>query len=200
MAMGKSIELLGLVTANVFVAMALSAAFLAGDHKDTALRHLSQTHIENFIQETTAISSGQRPDMDSFAITTYFMDHVADEGKFRTTVRYNIPDAPEEERAMEMGKMDFISNIIEGQKTLNRHEAKIVIDHIKIEPDGRKAFVVTTNYERGVMPVADSFGGTSMMPVTGTSWCEQILVLNDKRVIQMSGASCTTDIAFAEGY
>ena len=66
--------------------------------------------------------------------------------------------------------------------------------------DGRAALVVTTNYERGVIPVQGIMGDAQMLPVTGTSFCEQEVVLSDKKIIQMAEAECKTNIAFADAY
>jgi hypothetical protein len=160
---------------------------------------LSEDSIKAFLQEASEIAGGQRKEMDSYSITEYFMDHIAPEGQFRTTMRYNIPDMPENERVLEMDKMNFISNTLEGMHEMTARETLVKVEYVKIDPAGRNAEVVTTNYERGMMPVADDSGDTNMMPVQGVSYCEQKLVLNDQRKIQMANAKCTTDLSFSEG-
>jgi hypothetical protein len=195
--MGKSLELLGLAAFNVFVALILSATFIS--HGSARLVSLSEDSIKAFLQESSEIAGGLRKDMDSYSITQYFMDHIAPDGQFRTTMRYNIPDMPEEERVMEMDKMNFIAQTLQGMHAMADRETLVKVEYVKIDATGRNAEVVTTNYERGLMPVADVSGEANMMPVQGVSYCEQTLVLSDQRKIQMANAKCTTDLSFSEG-
>jgi len=196
--MGKSIELLGLAAVNIIIAMVLSATFLT--KSDTAVKELTQANVEQFVNDVAQVSGGLREDMDQFSITKYFMKHIAEEGMFISTIEYAMPDMPSSERTLEMDKMNFISHVLQGMGTMNKHETAVQIEYIKIVDNGKRATVMTTNYERGVMPVEDGFGDTQMMPITGTSYCEQELVLSTGNVIQMAGANCDTDINFTNSY
>jgi hypothetical protein len=51
-----------------------------------------------------------------------------------------------------------------------------------------------------MMPMDDGFGDIAKVPVLGTSYCEQRVVLNDAKVIQLDGADCTTTISFEEAF
>ena len=83
---------------------------------------------------------------------------------------------------------------------MKKHETKTQIDYIDVADDGLSARVVTTNYERGMMPSQDSFGDETMIPVLGTSYCEQRLILAESEFIQMDGAECTTTINLEEAF
>lgn len=199
--MGKSIELLGLAAFNVFLAMILSVTFLSGA-EEAGVNKLTEERVKNFIHEVSAISNGERNDMDSFAITEFFMKHIADDSLFRSTVRFDTSgnsSGSSGARELEIDKMSYISQTLKGLHQMNRHETEVVIDFVEIQEDGQKAIVITTNYERGLMPVDDGFGDVKTVPVTGTSYCEQTLVLKTGN-IQMAGAKCMTDLQFAEAF
>lgn len=194
--MGKSLELLGLVSLNMLVAMMLSVAFLP---RGGAVNALTEENVRGFIADMSAVSAGEREDMDSYGIANYFMDHIAPDGTFKTTLRYKIPEMPENEREMQMNKMEFISHTLQGMRAMDDRETKVNVEYVQIAQDGRSAAVTTTNYERGLMPVEDGTGMSNMMPVYGTSYCEQKIVLTDTRAIALSGATCYTDLTFSEG-
>ena len=195
--MGKSVELLGLAAFNIFIAIILSATFLTG--AGSSVSALTETNVESFITEVAEVSGGKREDMDSYSITHFFMDHIAEDGVFKSEIAYAMPDMPSSTRTLEMDKLNFISHILEGMKSMTKHETAVKIEYIRITDNGKSAIVTTTNYERGVMPIADSFGDAQMVPVTGTSYCEQQVILNGK-TIQMAGADCSTNIDFANSY
>ncbi len=197
--MGKSVELLGLAAFNVFLALILSIMFLS-QADSNAITELTDAHVETFIQEVSDISSGQREDMDAYGVTSYFMEHLAEDSSFKTTLEYDIPDIPSGERVMEMDKLNFISHVLQGLQSMTRHETLVRIENITIDEEGKNAFVLTTNYERGVMPVSNGNGDVSMIPVVGTSYCEQKIILAEKQNIQMAQANCNTSISFTDIY
>lgn len=194
--MGKSIELLGLAAFNIFIALILSATFLKGN---AGVPALTETNVTQFITEVSHVAGGQRADMDQFSITEYFMAHIADHGMFTSTIEFSLPDETSSSRRLEMDKNNYISHTLEGMKTMSKRETAVTIEYIKIAENGKSATVTTTNYERGVMPVEDGFGEAQMLPVTGTSYCEQELVLTEN-VIQMAAANCSTSIDFFDSY
>ena len=195
--MGKSLELLGLASFNVLIALVLSVTFLSrGGGK---IDHLTEANVTSFVQEMSDISGGKRPEMDPYSVTSYFMDHIAPEGKFKTTLRYSIPEMEDSEREMEMDKMNFISHTLQGLQTMADRETLVKVEYVHIDDSGKSAAVTTTNYERGLMPVDDGSGEVNMMPVQGTSYCEQKIILSDKRQIQVKNATCTTELTFSEG-
>ncbi|MCB9991930.1 MAG: hypothetical protein H6867_11290 [Rhodospirillales bacterium] len=197
--MGKSFEMMGLAAFNIFIAIILSSVFLTKGGS-SSVNSLTESNIERFINDVTAISGGQRDDMDAYSVTDFLMTHIAENSNFKTEIEYGLPDMPSNMRTLEMDKMNFISHTLQGMKAMTRHESAVRIEYIKIADSGKSAKVMTTNYERGIMPVSDDFGEARMMPVTGTSYCEQELVLSGKNVIQMAGANCSTSIDFSDSY
>jgi len=193
--MGKSFELLGLAAFNVFLALILAVTFLGGD-KERVPERLTEAHVAKFINEVNDISRGNRRDMDNFSITSYFMQHIADNGKFVNIVQYNLPRIETQEQVLEMGKLDFISHILKGMNA-EREETIVNIEHIEIIDNGRSAHIITTNFEKGVLPFDDGSGRPHMMPVSGQSFCEQKIAINGRR-IQITGANCTTAVQLAE--
>lgn len=195
--MGKSFELLGLAAFNIFIAIILSTTILSGSGK---VKTLTEANVENFITEVSEVSGGLRQDMDSYSVTHFFMNHIAEDGKFTSQIEYIMPDMPSSTRTLEMDKLNFISYVLEGMKVMTRHESAVEIEYIKIADNGKRAKVMTTNYERGVMPIDDGMGEARMVPVTGTSYCEQDVILSGKNIIQMEAASCSTNIDFSDSY
>lgn len=196
--MGRSFELLGLAAFNIFIAMILAVTFISSNAAETH-KTLTEANVREFIMEVANISSGQRRDLDAYAITSYFMNHIADGSRFRTVMQYEIPDMPRSERELEMDKMNFISHLLQGTQLVSRYETRVDIDYVRIAADGKRATAMTTSYERGLMPVDDGSGTEQMMPVMGASYCEQAIVLADQS-IKMAGAQCTTSISFETGY
>lgn len=197
--MGKSFELLGLATVNIFIAIFLSTTFLSDDNM-TGISRLNESNVTAFVNEVAQISGGQREEMDAYGITSFLMKHIKENGRFRSHIDYEIPDFPETSRDLEMDRNTYISHILQVMEDFEKHEAAIRIENVEIEKDGRSALVITTNYERGVIPVQGVMGDTQMLPVTGMSFCEQELVLSENKAIQMANATCDTNIAFVEAY
>ena len=189
--MGKSFELLGLAGFNMILAMILSTTFLSGADMPK-LQTLTEDNVSVFLDEVANIASGNRPDMDSYDITSYFMGHISDSGIFKTTIEYDIIGMDDTSRELEMDKMSYISHVLQSAQILNNYETLTKVDHVQIYDNGKNASAVTTNYERGMMPIDDGSGTTTMMPMIGTSYCEQEITLSDNNVIQMAGAVCTT--------
>lgn len=191
--MGKSFELLGLATFNIILAVILSATFF-GKAGPGMAGHLTKENVTQFVEEVTAISNGQREDMDDYDITAFFMRHIADSSQFKSEIRYSAPDTDIRSREMKMSKNSYIGNVLNGLKNMESQETRVVIDFIKIGENGKKASVQFTSFERGVLPYDNGFGEIQMVPVNGVSYCEQDIILNDRKLIQMAGANCTTDM------
>lgn len=197
--MGKTFELLGLAGFNIFIAMILSVTFLTGGEPAQRHKNLTEANVISFITEMSDISSGRLADMDSYAITSYFMDHIAEDGIFKTVMRYDIPDMPSDERELEMDKLDFIGHTLQGMRSMANYETRTDVDFVEVAHDGKYATVMTSSYERGMMPVDDGSGEERLMPVLGTSYCEQSVILSNE-VIKVAGAKCTTDLSFETGF
>jgi len=197
--MGKSFELLGLATFNIILAMILSTTFLSGSNLPK-LEKLTEDNVSIFLDEVASIASGSKKDMDSYAITSYFMGHISDDSLFKTTMQYSIDGMEDSSRELEMGKMSYISHVLQSAKMVNNYETLTKIDYVKVYNNGKRASAITTNYERGMMPMDDGSGTQTMVPIIGTSYCEQEIILSEDNIIQMAGAVCTTDLSFEDSF
>lgn len=198
--MGKSLELLGLAGFNVFLALILAVTFLGGGKAEgVLLDSLTEEYVEAFLNDANAIASGKREDMDDFSITGFFMDHIADSGAFVNKVAYQLPLQDPQEKTVQMGKMDFIASVLQDIKSKEKEEGGesfMKIESIVIADNGRRARTATTSQDKGVMPMDDGSGEIQSVPVSGTSYCEQDLVLQDRR-IKMEKTDCTTTLDFS---
>jgi hypothetical protein len=192
----KSVELLGLVSFNIFLAIVLSVTFLG--QPGTSGNKLTETGITDFINEATNMSTGAAKDADQFGVTKYLMSHIQDGSIFNTSIQYDIPGVDGQQRSMAFNKNDYISHVIEGLKAMHDREATTHIESIEIKNGATEARVVTTSTEHGKLPVASADGDQpTLVPVRGVSYCEQTLVLKDQ-TIQMAGATCSTNIETAD--
>lgn len=195
--MGNTIQLMGLAALNVFVAIILSVAFLSGGGAGARIQNidrLTEETVTGFITDLAAITTGKRGDMNAYAVTAFLMDHIDDDGLFKTRIDYGGKGSRQD---LEMDKKSYISNVLNELKNSNGRETLVRIENVRINEGGRSAVAVTSNYERGMMPVQDEMGETVMMPVDGASYCEQIITLADKNMLQVSSATCMTNISFS---
>ncbi len=191
LATGKSFELIGMAAFNMFLAAILSVTFL-GKSESTGLNRLTDESISQFIHEAADITSGDREGVDPMGITEYLMQHIDDEGVFKSTIQIDMPQVRQKEQKLELNKKDYIGHVIEGLKSMKDHEETTRIESIEIANGATKARVVTSSAERGAVPV-DGEDGPATMQVRGITYCEQELVLKEK-IIKMAGAVCSTNI------
>ncbi len=203
----KIFEAMAFTTFNIMVAIVLSSTFFNKAEKstDVTITALNETHITKFIEHMTDMTSGKGKSFDAYGITTYLMAHIADDSAFASTISYNIPNDSDDnsdvqEEVMDMDKMAFIQHVLESNKSMQDHESAVSIDFIEIAADKRTASAIITTHERGMMPTVTEFGEDTLIPVTGTSFCEQKFSLSDKHVLQITGASCATDMDFSTEY
>ncbi len=190
--MGKSLELLGMAAFNVMLVVILFTAFIKDADPAMQITQLTEGNVTAFVEQVSSMASAKQENTDAFDITKFFVEHINDDGQFSTTLKYRIGD-DEKEEEMALNKKDFIAHILQDQTVMSHHESRVDIDYIKITDDARRARVISTTRERGLMPIIDDFGDENTVPVIGTSYCEQTLVLSqEKKVIQMKDASCTT--------
>lgn len=196
--MGKSFELLGMMAFQTFLLLIVSVSIMATS-KEKMQKELTRTTVENFIYELYDITGGRNKEIDAYGVTEYLMAHLSQNGEYKTVMSINddrLRDLPEEEIVMD--KLEYISNVLQGLKAIEQHDAQIRIEQVDIKPDGKEALVYLTNYEEGSMPVPNENGSYDIIPMAGTSYCKQLLTLTEKKTIQLSSESCTTDITFIE--
>lgn len=193
----RSLELLGLACFNTFLGLTLTVTFMSQNGGKTPSR-LTETSVTNFITEMTDVALGKKPDLDQYGITTWFMDHIDDSGKFITTMNISQPTGENKQETLEMNRMDYISYILKDIKTVKTRESTFNVEYVKIDEGGKSASVVFTNMEKASVPISDK-DGEYMIPVTGTSYCEQTLALRGS-TIKVSNSTCTTNVSMSESY
>lgn len=195
--MGRSLELMGMASFNVFLGLVLTVTFLSQNGSDKPTR-LTEDGISTFIQEMADVAQGKRPELDQYGITTWFMDHIEDQSRFTATVNISQPNGTDNQRTLDMDRMNYISHVLQELKMVQERESRLNIEYVKINDDGRTASVVFTSLEKGRMPVADQ-GTEYTIPVTGMSYCEQKIALRNA-VMKVSGGTCTTNITLSESF
>lgn len=159
------------------------------------VRALTEDNVTAFINQTTSVTSGQENGMSIDEIKEYLDKHLEKKSRFRSTIRYNVPGYPSQQASLSLQKQEFIDNVEKGSQTLQNYDTTVEIKNIQISRDKSKATVQTASMEKGTMPVPGENGGTDMVPVEGSSTCNQVIMLNNG-VIQMYSAQCVTDISF----
>lgn len=198
MFMGKSLELLGMAGFNAFLGLTLTVTFLSQhDGKDGPTR-LTEARVSTFVAEMTDVALGKHPDLDQYGITTWFMKHLDENSKFSTNMNIAKSDGQESQEKMEMGRMDYISHVLKDNKAVKNREATLHIEYVKIGEGGKSASVVFTSMEKASVPVKRD-DQEYEIPITGTSYCEQQLVLQDT-TIRVTGVSCTTNVRMTENF
>ena len=194
----KSLELVGLAAFNVFLAMILSISFLGG--KGASYTELTQSNITEFVNRMTQVSTGAEDaggvGADILTANQFLQAHIGDNGTFKTTVAYEIPDMNADTKQINLTKKDYIKNVLTGLKAAKPDEAATHIENIEITPDARHAKIVTTSYQRGPMPI-ETDGGRQVLQVKGISYCEQNLDLVNKNIV-VTDATCSTSVRPAQ--
>ena len=192
-----------MIKARAILCMAFTVINVACGKSGTGLAqtgdfvtHLTEDNIALFLEETKAVSLGKRDDMLPEDIGTYLDRHLAPKGSFHSKTKFEIPGYPEQETEMKLDRDEYISQVLEGQNLIADYETTIEIKKIKIENGGRSATVTTVSTDHGKMPWPDGQGEEKMVPIKGSSECEQRLIVSLKNYIQMADASCKTVISF----
>ncbi len=164
------------------------------------VRKLTPASIDAFLHETQAVLSGTHPEGVSIDdMGNYFVNHLGDAGVFRSTIRFEIPDHPAQERPLVLNKQAYIENLVQGRLTLRDYRAgyeKVAAP--VIAADGKSATIAIRTVEQGYMPVNDKGGETVMMPFAGVSECAETLAISWNHFIQVTGAECRTVLRVGE--
>lgn len=193
----RSFELLGLASFNVFLGMILTVTFISQGGQPKSGR-LTEENVSKFIHEMTNTALGLKPGMDQYATTMWFMDHLSENSAFKTNMNIAQAHGGTREATMEMGRMDYISQILKDQKAVQKRETHINVEYVQIAEGGQNASVIFTSIDKGVIPIATE-AGSYEMPVSGTSYCEHKLGIKNNKIV-VSGGTCTTNINAAESY
>ena len=175
----------------VFMAAFVPFSARAGDK----IKFFNEDNITAFIEEMTAVSSGENLIFSPDEVVEYLDKHLHKKSHFKSEVKYDIPGFAAQSATLKFDKKEFIENITKGAESMSDYEINIEILDIKISRKRDKATIRTVGYENGTIPVATG-DGTEFVPVEGESSCIQILSL-EKGVIQMLNANCATVMKFS---
>lgn len=193
----RSLELLGLASFNLFLGMILTVTFISQGGQPKSPR-LTEENVSAFIHDMTDTALGLKPGMDQYATTMWFMDHLSEASTFKTNMNIEQAQGGTRAETVEMGRMDYIGQILKDQKAVQKRESHVNIEYVKIEEDGNSAAAVFTSIEKGMISMT-SDAGTYEMPVRGTSFCEHRLALRNKKIV-VSGGTCTTHVDATQVY
>lgn len=186
------IKVLSFVISMLFCALN-SAVVLAED----TIKTLTEENIQTFIENTTDVTTGNSQGLSVEEMKAYLDKHLEDKARFKSIMRYNIPNMPPQEATLSLDKNGYMDSVTKGAESVEGYETLIEIDEIKVASNGKKAFVKTSNTEYATMPIPTETGDAEEVPIEGISMCTQILSLN-RGVIQMFSANCVTEINFLE--
>ena len=200
---GKSLELLGMVGFNLFLGMTLTVTFLGGG--DNAPTRLTEANVSAFVKDMTEVALGKNPasdekavSFDQYAITTWLMRHMDEDSKFQAHINISQPNGLSRQEKLDMNRLDYISQVLKDNKSVKSREANLHVEYVRVDAGGKGASVVFTSMEKARMPVPSENGGYEI-PVTGTSYCEQKIVIEDA-VIKVSASTCTSNVSLSENF
>ena len=194
---GKSLELLGMASFNVFLGLVLTTTFL-NQNSDSSPRRLTEASVTHFVTEMTDVALGKKADLDQYGMTTWLMKHLDENISVTTNMNITDQNGMAREESLQMGRMDYISHILKDNKAVKDRQATLHIEYIKVEEGGQDASVIFTSQEKANVPMA-SEGGDYVMPISGTAYCEQKLALREA-IITVSASHCTMNVSMSESY
>ncbi|MAE51971.1 MAG: hypothetical protein CMH27_09175 [Micavibrio sp.] len=189
---------------NLSTILVLACVIFCFGHPASAAHEtsrLTKGDIRDFLQAMSDMSTGNNSDLSSSnGEAQRFMDrHLHKHVRMKSTITYMIPGAPPQQNEMTLDKGQFIQSLAAGAKTLKDYESDVDIGDIRLSKDGRKATVESTSSEQGYMNVPDESGDIQEVPIEGRSECTQMIVLDDKDIMQLYNAKCLTTIQI-EGF
>ncbi len=161
---------------------------------------LTEDQVREFIEETTAITSGNAHGYSTKKILAYLDKHIDKRARFKSIIEYSVPGFPPQETEMSLDKKEFIKNIEEGIEALDDYSSEVEIESINIAPEGQQAIAITISDEKGIMNATDGDNNAKAMniPLEGTTKCTQTISRDQKNgTIQMFNAICKTSVRFS---
>ena len=177
-----------------FCVLNIPASYAA---KEGRTRSLTNDNVQEFLEEMRAIGTNINKDMEESEIREYLGRHIADKAHYESAITFDIPGMPRQETQAALSKEQYIETLLNDLPTMQAYETDIKIDEINIEKSGRVANLVTVITETGNLPWGENDDGTTrLIPVKGTSKCDQKIVISLSNYMQMAKAVCKTLIKF----
>ncbi len=193
-----------MVSFNIFLGMTLTVTFL-GQNSESAPTRLTEANVSAFVKEMTNVTLGKNPDpeqtgtvLDQYGITTWFMRHLNEDSTFQASINISQPNGLNRQEKLDMNRLDYISQVLKDNKSVKSREATLHVEYVRIDAGGKGASVVFTTMEKARVPVPSENGGYEI-PVTGTSYCEQKIVIQDT-LIKLSTSNCTSNVSMSENF
>ncbi len=165
--------------------------------KDGRTRSLSKSNVQDFLETMREIGTGENIDMEDADVREYLDKHIADKAHYESAITYEIPGMPRQETQASLTKEQYIETLLNDLPNMQSYEAEVSINDIKITSSGRIADLKTVITESGTLPWGENEDGSPrLIPVKGTSQCDQKVVISLSNYIQMAKAVCTTLIRF----
>lgn len=172
-------------------ALIVCIAALPAQAKDK-IKRLDKDNITKFVEETTALTNGQKKELPEKEVKRYLDRHLHKQGRYISQITYVVPGFEPQGNVISLDKNEFIDTVAQGAETVENYENSVEIISIDISTDKRKATVLTSGTEQGMMEVQPD----QAVPMMGKSYCTQILMLSDDDILQMFHAKCETNIEF----
>ena len=151
--------------------------------------------IERFVAVMTALSTDEH-DLPPPDVRAWLESHLHRKSRYTTTISYDIPGYPEQEKKLLLKKEQFIESIMTDSSEFASFETTVKIENIKIIHRGQDASFHTVSDDKGTLYVPDANGGKKALPFKGASICNQRLTLSHSNVVQLLQAKCITEIHF----
>ncbi len=162
-------------------------------HNDFAAS-LNQNNIRAFLEQAEQMANGQG-DMTLEDMTAWFDNHLAEDGRFATTLHYEMPGRPAKDTSISLNKPQYIEGIVGGRDTMQNYSSTLDIQAVDISANGKRATLKTVTHERGKLSIPnEQAGGADLVPVQGQSACDQVLIISESNYIQMQKAECKTSM------
>ncbi len=182
---------------TICLALTLTATPAHADNIRDFAQTLDESSVKAFVEELRAVSTGQDADAAQGDAAAYLKNHLADKGSFRSKTTYEMPGYPVQEVEMEFQKSEFIDNIANGNGLLQDYETSVAIEDLNISNGGRSATFKAKISEKGRIPWPDGRGGQEMVPIKGSSDCQEKVIVSLNNYMQLADADCATTISFA---
>jgi hypothetical protein len=161
--------------------------------------NLNKRNIEVFLATINDIATGKNAQMSDQDVVNFFQNHVAEDGVFESTMRYEIPGFPTQDILMILDKESYISSVVKGRYTMRDYNTEITISDLKVKRGKKWAEFTSKSEEKGKIPFPKDPkrpDDVELIHVTGTSECSQSMRISDNNFIQMVKADCNTVVSF----
>jgi len=173
-----------------------SGGFAYAQVKMKRFKKLTEDNVTAFIEETTAMTSVQNVSKEDAKVRAYLDRHINAKARFKSSIIYNMPGLPQQEKTLSLKKSEYINQVKQGAGSIEHYHSEIEIGDIQISKNKKTASVDTVSTETGIMQIPLPDGTIEDVPIKGSSECFQVLKIGKKGYIEMYSANCKTVMEF----